>query len=292
MKYISIFPGRSLSRLTTILILVMGWLAACTPDKSEPGLGSLPTAAFTVTPVTGKINTYALASTSTGVFSWNWNPGDGTGSKAGQQADTVYYSKKGNYTVVLLVLGRGGYDTISQVIAVASDDPGINILQGGDLTSASQHDWTVLNTGGPQTTFTFTAQGLNISNTGNTNGGIYQAVQVTAGIQYTLTATLQGAGATDSWVEFYLGSSAPVQGSDYSDNKFNSMNTWSGCGGSAFSGNINDIGCSGTGTGTGGKVKFATSGTIYVMIKAGSSGGTLGTGGVTVTSIGLMEPSH
>ncbi|MES1249931.1 MAG: hypothetical protein ABUL46_04560, partial [Chitinophaga rupis] len=126
---------------------------------------------------------------------------------------------------------------------------------------------------------------------GNTNGAIYQAVQVKAGVQYTFSANMQGAGATNSWIEVYLGTSAPVQGNDYSDTKINSLNTWSGCGGSAFNGNISDIGCSGTLVGAGGKIKFAADGTVYVLLKAGSSGGTLGTGGITVSNIKLTEPS-
>jgi hypothetical protein len=103
---------------------------------------------------------------------------------------------------------------------------------------------------------------------------------------------MQGAGATNSWIEVYIGTSAPVQGNDYSDTKVNSLNTWSGCGGSAFNGNISDIGCSGTLVGAGGKIKFVADGTVYVLLKAGSSGGTLGTGGITVSNIKLTEPSH
>lgn len=274
------------------LMLAVCLLTACSPDKKSVSLGSLPNASFTVSPLTGAVNTYVLTSTSTGVFSWSWNPGDGTGSKPGAQTDTVYYAKKGSYKAILLVLNKAGYDTVSQVVTVPNDDPGINILQGSAMDAASQQYWTVLNTGGPQTTFTFGAQGVNLSNTGNTNGAIYQAVQVKAGIQYTFSATMQGAGATNSWIEVYLGTSAPVQGNDYSDNKINSLNTWSGCGGSAFNGNVSDIGCSGTLVGAGGKIKFAASGTVYVLLKAGSSGGTLGTGGITVSNIMLTEPSH
>jgi hypothetical protein len=278
-----------------VLLMTAAWLAGCTPDKGSASLGPLPKASFTVAPVSGSVNTFALASGSQGVFGWYWDPGDGTGSKAGPANDTLYYSKKGNYRVILLVTGHGGYDTASQIVSVAADDPGINVLQGnssGALDASSASAWTVLNTGGAQTTFNFTAQGLNISNTGNTNGAVYQAVSVKAGVPYTFSAILQGAGASNSWVEFYIGSAAPVQGSDYSDNKFNSLNTWVGCGKSVFSGDINSIGCSGTGVGQGGKITFATSGTRYIMIKAGSSGGTLGTGGVTVTNIGLWMHSH
>ncbi|HTI08618.1 MAG TPA: PKD domain-containing protein [Puia sp.] len=274
------------------LMLAVCLMTACSPDKKSVSLGSLPDASFTVSPLTGAVNTYVLTSTSTGVFSWSWDPGDGTGSKPGGQTDTVYYAKKGSYKAILLVLNKAGYDTISQVVTVPNDDPGINILQGSAMDAASQQYWTVLNTGGPQTSFTFGAQGVNLSNTGNTNGAIYQAVQVKAGVQYTFSANMQGAGATNSWIEVYLGTSAPVQGNDYSDNKINSLNTWSGCGGSAFNGNVSDIGCSGTLVGAGGKIKFAANGTVYVLLKAGSSGGTLGTGGITVSNIMLTEPSH
>ncbi|HEX9511968.1 MAG TPA: hypothetical protein VF939_15865 [Puia sp.] len=277
------------------LLITTVWLSGCTPDKGSASLGPLPKASFTVAPVSGAVNTFALASGSQGVFGWYWDPGDGTGSKAGHASDTLYYSKHGNYRVILSVTGHGGYDTASQIVSVATDDPGINVLQGnssGALDASSASAWTALNTGGAQTTFNFTAQGLNISNTGNTNGGVYQAVQVKAGVPYTFDATLQGAGASNSWLEFYLGTAAPAQGSDYSNNKYNSLNTWAGCGGSSFSGDINTIGCSGTGVGQGGKITFATSGTLYVVIKAGSAGGTLGTGGVMVTNISLRMPSH
>ena len=270
------------------------WMVSCTPAKGPSGLGPLPTASFTVTPVSGAVNLYALAATSQGGFEYYWNQGTGTGSVAGALNDTVYYNKAGTYKVTLLVVGKGGYDTAVQSISVAADDPGINILLGSDLTTADASDWTALNTGGAQTTFTFTSGGLNISNGTNssTNGAVYQAVQVKAGTPYTFNAVLSGAGATNTWIEFYLGMTVPTQGSDYTDNKYNSMNTWAGCGIATFSGSINDIGCSGTGQGQGGAITFAKSGTVYVVIKAGSSGGTVGTGGVTVSSITLAEPSH
>ena len=283
-----------LNALTALTILSTLAISACTPTKGPSGLGPLPQASFTVTPVSGEVNTYALVSTSKGGFAWYWNQGNGGGTVAGQATDTVYYNKKGAYQASLMVFGSGGYDTASQTITVAQDDPGINILQDSSLTPSGQAAWTLLNTGGTQTTFTFTNQGLNLSNGANssTNGGVYQAVQVKANTPYTFNAVVQGSGASNSWIEFYLGTTVPAQGSDYTDTKYNSMNTWSGCGGGAFSGSVNEIGCSGTGVGMGGAVTFAKSGTVYVVIKAGSSGGTLGTSGVTVSSITLSEPSH
>lgn len=260
-------------------------LSGCTPDNNTPGLGSAPKASFTVAPLSGATNTFVCTAGTDGVFGWYWSTGNGS-PVAGLASDTIHFAQHGNYRIVLTAVGRGGYDTASQVVSVASDDLGNTVLQGGTLDVASASSWTTLNTGGPQTTFTFTAAGLVLSNTGNTNGGIYQAVQLQSGVNYKFSANVSGSGITDSWVEFYIGATVPTQGSDYTDNKIYSLNWWSGCGIQPFDGNIVNIGCSGSGPSSG-TITVASSGTYYVVIKAGSSGGTLGTGGVTVADIAL-----
>jgi hypothetical protein len=272
-------------------LLTTVWLSGCTPDSNSAGLGPLPKASFSVAPVSGAVNTFAASASSSGVFSWYWDPGDGSGQKMGNANDTLYYAKKGNYRVTLLVLGHGGYDTLSQIVQVAADDPGINVLQNPGLTSAT--NWTTLNVGGTQTSINFTSQGLNLSNGAgsSTNGAVYQAVTVKAGVPYTFTANVQGAGASNTWVEFYFGTTAPTQGKDYTDTKLWSLNTYAGCGKSAFNGDVVSIGCSGSGA-KNGQMTFSNNETIYVVIKAGSYLGSLGTGGVTVSNIGLFMPSH
>lgn len=273
------------------VLLAAVCLGGCTPDKNSAGLGPLPKAGFTVAPLSGAVNTFVASATSTGVFSWYWDPGDGSIRKMGNANDTLYYKNKGNYRVSLLVLGKGGYDTASQIVSVAATDPGINVLQDPGFTS--NMSWTPLATGGTATTINFNAPGLNLSNGpgSNTNGAVYQAVTVKAGVLYTFSATLQGAGASNTWVEFYIGATQPTQGKDYVDTKLWSLNTWAGCGNVPFSGNIADFSCSGSGAKYG-QVSFANSGTVYVVIKAGSANGTLGAGGVTITNIGLNRPSH
>ncbi|HXB92035.1 MAG TPA: PKD domain-containing protein [Puia sp.] len=263
-------------------------LSGCTPDKSSASLGPLPKATFTIAPVSGAVNTYAASSGSTGVFSWYWDPGDGSGRKTGGANDTLYYAKKGNYRVVLLVLGHGGYDTTSQIVSVANDDPGINILTNPSLTTNS--GWTNLNISGSVNP-AFTAQGLNFTApSGFVNGGVYQAITVKTGVPYTFSANVSGSGATNSWLEFYIGFTVPQQGTDYTDSKYYSLNTYNGCGGSPFNGNVVTIGCSGSG-GKNGQITFSKSGTAYMVIKTGTNT-TLGTGGWTVNSIGLNMPSH
>lgn len=260
-------------------------LSGCTPDNNNPGLGSVPKASFTVTQLSSNANTFVCTAATTGVFGWYWSTGNGSPS-AGPATDTIHFAQHGNYRIVLTAVGSGGYDTASQVVSVASDDLGNTVIAGGTLDVASASSWTTLNTGGAQTTFTFTSGGLVLSNSGNTNGGVYQAIQVQSGVKYTFSANVSGSGISNSWVEFYIGATVPTQGSDYSDNKIYSLNWWSGCGRTPFNGNVVKIGCSGSGPSTG-IVTFPTSGTYYVVIKAGSSGGTLGSGGVTVADIAL-----
>ena len=265
-------------------LLATACLSGCTPDNNTAGLGSTPKASFTVTPLSGATNTFVCSAATDGVFGWYWSTGNGSPT-AGPASDTIHFAQHGNYRIVLTAVGRGGYDTASQVVSVAGDDLGNTVIAGGTLDVASSSNWTVLNTGGAQTTFTFTSSGLVLSNSGNTNGGVYQAIQVQSGVNYKFSANVSGGGITDSWVEFYIGATVPTQGSDYSDNKIYSLNWWAGCGRTAFNGNVVSIGCSGSGPSSG-TITFPTSGTYYVVIKAGSSGGTLGSG-VTVADIAL-----
>jgi hypothetical protein len=268
------------------LALAVICLSGCTPDNNSASLGATPKASFTVAPLSGATNTYVCTASTTGVFAWYWSTGNANPS-AGPASDTIHFSQHGNYRIVLTAVGQGGYDTASQVVSVANDDLGNTLISGGTLNTASASNWTFLNTGGTPTTFTFTANGLVLSNTGsgaNTNGGVYQAIQVQAGVNYKFSAIVQGSGIYQSWVEFYVGATVPSQGTDYTDNKIYSLNWWAGCGINSFDGDVVNIGCSGSGPVTG-TVTFATSGTYYVVIKAGSAGGSLGSGGVMVSDI-------
>ena len=271
-------------------LIIMVCFGGCTPDTKAPALGSAPKANFTVTPLSGATNTFVAAAGSSGVFGWYWATGSGAPAP-GTASDTLHFAQHGNYRIVLTVVGAGGYDTTSQVVSVPKDDLGNTVIQGGYLTTNYASSWTTLNTGGTATTFTFTSAGLVASNSGssaNTNGAVYQAIQVQAGHTYKFSATVSGSGIVQSWVEFYIGATAPTQGSDYGDTKLYSLNWWSGCGINAYSGDIVKIGCSGSGS-TSGTVTFAHSGTYYVVIKAGSAGGTLGSGGVTISDILLDQ---
>lgn len=119
MKYIQFKPAVYL-----YLFVVTAWLfAGCTPNSKNVELGAKPKASFTVSPVTTKVNTYLLSSNTTGSFLLKWDLGIGKGFKDGKPTDTAYFPDKGTYTVKLLALGQGGYDTVVNTITVANDDP-------------------------------------------------------------------------------------------------------------------------------------------------------------------------
>ncbi|WP_374164289.1 PKD domain-containing protein [Arcticibacter sp. MXS-1] len=258
--------------------------SACSPEEFKADNAPAPTASFTATPLAGQPNKIVLKSTTENAFLWNWDFGNGVKSR--KEIDTVLFDQKGTYAVKLVINTKGGAATVTQNLQIENDYPGVNILPGGDAASASQQYWTVLNTGGTQTNVSFANNSINFSNSGDSNGAIFQAVDVKAGKSYALSARVSGQGASNSWMEIDLHEKAPVQGTDYGSGKVVGINTWTGCGKTPFDGNIFDVGCDGPKTKN---IQFSQSGKVYLVIKAGSSGGTLGAGGITVRDIKLNE---
>lgn len=103
-----------------LLLLIPLFQLSCSPDTAED-LGMPATASFTITPVTGKVNTFALQSTSKNAFGYQWDKGTGAFVK-GSATDTAYFPVKGTYTVKLRAFGRGGYDSTGQTVTVTVDD--------------------------------------------------------------------------------------------------------------------------------------------------------------------------
>ena len=117
-------------------------LISCSPE-SESDLGTKATASFTISPVPGKVNTYALQSTSQNAFGYQWDKGNGSFVK-GNQLDTAYFPLKGNYTVKLRAFGRGGYDSTAQTVSVAVDD----ILNNPQFKLLTAKSWKLDPAGG------------------------------------------------------------------------------------------------------------------------------------------------
>lgn len=263
-------------------------LSNCSPDSKTVDLPSKPQTAFTAVPLAGNPNMIILTSTTVNAFMYQWDLGNGNFSS--KMVDTVLYDQKGQYVIKLNAFNTGGFTTATQTVTIANDYPGVELIKGGDMAAGSQQYWTMLNTGGKQTTISFTGGVVNFSNSADANGAIYQAIPVKAGKTYTFSADVKGDAATNTWFEVYFGKTQPTQNADYSDNKFTSMNTWSGCGTSPFNGNLALIGCDGPGVGKAGKMTFATSGTIYLVIKAGSCcGGAMPVTGFSLDNVSVKE---
>ncbi|HEU0227771.1 MAG TPA: DUF1735 domain-containing protein [Arachidicoccus soli] len=122
---------------------------------------------------------------------------------------------------------------------------------------------------------------------GYDQAGVYQAIQVKANLPYKVDMNVEGSGANNVWFEIWISSKQPVDGQDVTASwdptakTLLGINTWNGCGKSAFNGLLSQIQCEvKVGQGT---ITFPTSGTYYITIKSG--GNDLGTTGIKATNI-------
>lgn len=280
---------KKIFRISTLALIGLPLLlSSCSKEFTNNGLESALTPSFEVEQVNGRTNTYVVRNTTKGFLSTKWNFDKGEGFANGKSVDTVFYPDAGTYTVGLRVMGKGGvfYDAPEQTITVATSDPvSGNLISGGKMNPEDEASWTnIVITDG----VLFKLEDGKMLATGGNWGqsAIYQKVTVEAGKKYRFGMTVSGSGATDTWLEVYFGTTAPVAGTDYNNGgNYIGLNTWNGCGTTSFSGNISNIGCSGSLAGKNGEVTFTTGGEKYLLIKTG--GGSLGTTGIAVDNVEL-----
>lgn len=282
-----------LNLIKTCAIVLLGVMAigayiGCKPDPLKDGNNGLVAknvASFTINPVSGKPNNFVLKAEETGVTAIKWDLGDGGGSSIGTAIDSIFVPDAGTYDITLTTVGAGGATkTATKTLTVATSDPKAgNLIVGGKMTAADDASWTHI-TISPGVTFVLDpSKDVMVASGGNGgHAGIYQALDLVAGQKYQLDMVVSGSGATDTWFETYVGQTKPVSGSDYSENGNKiGLNTWAGCGNSAFSGKLSSIGCSGSGN----TFTVSTSGTYYFLIKCGGSN--LGVTGISFTNVTL-----
>ncbi|RYD94663.1 MAG: hypothetical protein EOP54_17125 [Sphingobacteriales bacterium] len=274
-------------KIKAVLLVITALIAACQPEKSEVNNGLTDPnldASFTLAEVSGKMNTYLVRSNTQGVIGVKWNKGDGSGFVSGKLLDTIVYEDAGNYTLTSEVIGRGGLRaTSSKQVAIASSVPiENNLLQGANMDAGDEAFWQPI-AYTPGVTFSI-ASGKMVA-TGGSFGqaGIYQTVQLVAGKKYKIDMNVSGSGATDTWFEVYLGTAAPGAGDYNSGGNRMGLNTWTGCGGSAFSGKLSTLSCVGSGS----VVTATATGTAYLVIRSG--GANLGSTGISVDRVSLIE---
>lgn len=128
-----------INRNKTLLLAGVAAVVMLSCEYETRDLSVKPTASFTVTPIANQQNKYLLTSTSQGAFIYDWNKADGNGYRRGKAVDTVYFPKKGDYTVKLISYGEVGMDSTQQVIKVAADDPiNLKILTGNSVGKTTQ----------------------------------------------------------------------------------------------------------------------------------------------------------
>lgn len=263
-------------------------LGSCSKDSSNNGLQTELQPGFTVSAVPGQPNRFAIQNTTPGTIATRWDYDKGAGFILGRMTDTVFYPDAGEYSLKMQAMGKGGifYDAQPQAVVVASSDPVAgNLVEGGKFNEGDDSKWTFhqISDG---VSFEM-VNGKMVATGGNWgHAAIYQPIEVVANKKYTFSMVVSGSGATDTWFEVYFGTVAPVAGSDYSSGGTQiGLNTWAGCGNSAFNGNIAEIGCAGALVGKRGEVTFTESGTIYLFIKTGGS--YLGTTGIVIDNVEL-----
>lgn len=274
--------------IVALFVAVMIYITGCQPEDIKIGNGLISKnlqASFTVTPVTGKTNTYALKADEKGIIALKWDKGTGN-SVLGKAIDTVAFPDAGTYTIKLTVIGIGGaQNTTSQDVVVATSDPVAgNLIVGGKFNTGDDSKWTVIKRGS-SASVQFTG-GKAVFNGSNYDGiGIYQPVQIIANKKYKVNMTVSGGGAKDCWFEVYMGQSVPVDGSDYNEGgNIMGLNTWNGCGISTFNGKLTDLACSGDRKD--GILTFTKGGTYYLVIRGGA-GTTMGTNGISLDDVEL-----
>lgn len=289
----------SLKRYKNVWLAILGLsvLTACQPDDFSGGNGlSDPNvdASFTITPVAGSSNRYMLVAQPMGVLSSKWDIGAGVYN--GNLNETIFLPDAGVYTISHIAVGRGGLTgTASQELVVPESDPTAgNLVQGGKFDTADDiASWTILPIGDPGAAWSFNNGKAMINSDGSYHQqGIYQTIEVEKDKEYTIDMSVSGGTFNNSWFEVYAGTTPPVPGPDYTDNKVMGLSTWDGCATAPFSGQLSSVGCvknSKTDTVTN-IVKFDASGTIYLVIRSGGEG--YDAGGITVDNIEFRGNSN
>lgn len=218
------------------------------------------------------------------------------GNKEFAEGATIskFFLQKGTYKIRMKIFTKGGTAETTQDVVINQDFKGENLLKGGDMQTGAEANWTILKIANNENVSwkfnngSATAISSSIP-TGDGNGhqGIYQAVQVVAGKKYKFDARVFGSGAANTWFEIYINAKAPEAGKDYGDKNAGNpaligLSTWGGCGTTAFDGKLSLLACNDNRTN---EIVFKESGTVYFVIKTGTSTGNLGATGISITNI-------
>lgn len=245
---------------------------SCSPDTID-GEGNGLTqpsvdASFTVAKISE--NKYHLKRNHDNFINSQWNI-DGAGFVNGKNEIDVFFPDTGTYTVQHNAVGIGGQvgGIASHTFVVTTPDPiAGNIVQGGRFNTAEDiAKWSIHTISSTQAQWVFSNNSATIVATDGNQQAIYTTMNVEAGKQYSIDMNATSSNALeDTWFEVYVLNSLPAAGQDISGTVYRNINTWDGCGKSAFAGKISAVGC---GSKNAGIYSATSTATVYLVIKCG-----------------------
>lgn len=258
-----------------LLSTAMFFLASCSPDSVDEGNGlTQPSvdAAFTVTKTSE--NRYHLKRTNDNNVNFinsQWNI-DYDGFVNGKNEIDIFLPDAGTYVIQHSAVGIGGQSggITNQTVVVPTSDPVAgNIIQGGRFDTPEEiSKWTIFPISPTGAQWVFANGKATIVASNSNQQAFYQAVNVVAGQKYSIDMVASSATALeDTWFEVYMLNSLPAPGNDISGDVYRNINTWDGCGKTAFGGKVSAIGCNGSKNS--GVYTATTTGTVYLVIKCG-----------------------
>jgi hypothetical protein len=251
------------------------FLASCSPDTIDGEGNGLSQGAVDGSFKVAKTaeNRYRLTTNANNYIMTKWNIDD-EGFNIGKNIQDVFLPDAGTYVVEHQAFGIGGVlaGTGTQTITVPTSDPiSGNMILGGRFDTADEvSKWTIHKISASGSQWVFANGKATIVASGGSQQGVFQAVNVVAGQKYSIDMVASSDTAlVDTWFEVYVLNSIPVTGQDISGTVYRNINTWSGCGKSAFKGKVSSVGCDTVKNA--GVYTATTTGTVYLEIKCGGS---------------------
>lgn len=252
------------------------FLASCTPNSVDGDGNGLTQpsvdAAFTVTKTSE--NHYHLKAVNDNYVNFinsQWNI-DFDGFINGKNEMDIFLPDAGTYVVQRNTVGIGGQvgGTASNTIVVPTSDPVAgNIIQGGRFDTPDEiAKWTIHPISPTKAQWVIANGKATIVASEGNQQAFYQAVNVVAGQKYSIDMVASsGTALENTWFEVYVVNNLPAPGNDISGTVYRNINTWDGCGKSAFGGKVSAIGCNSDKNA--GVYTATATGTVYLVIKCG-----------------------
>lgn len=255
-----------------LLGITISSFMSCTPDSTDEGNGLTQEnvdAGFTISKTAE--NRYRLKTNSNNYINTKWNIDD-EGFNFGKNLEDIFLPDAGTYIIEHQAYGIGGVlaGTASKTVVVPTSDPiSGNMIKGGRFDTPDEiSKWTkhIISSSGAE--WIFSSGKATIVTSDNAQQAIYQAVQVEAGKKYSIDMVASSTTPlVNTWFEVYVLNSIPAVGSDVSGTVYRNINTWAGCGKTAFKGKVSNVGCDAPKNG--GVFTATTTGTVYLFIKCG-----------------------